>query len=240
MHRTRLRATIAGAAGLLLALPAAAQPPAAAASELYHIHVVQAAPGKLGELIETYLKGPAPEAGDPQVDPFVLRHREGGEWDLVVITPLGADYAATAAAPPPAVQKFNETVAGLAAWHADTLAAGPPWAAVQKALLPTRSAAPAVFVVSDYRSLPGHRPQLRQTLDRIAADSAGRSAVFTHVEGSPWNFFTVTRHDSWAAMGEATQPVPSGQADVGMDLRQHLAVHHDTVAVYVGGGEARR
>jgi hypothetical protein len=221
-------------------MPVAAQPPAAPARELYHIHVVQAAPGKLPELIDTYLKGPGPRPGDPQVDPLILRHREGAEWDVVVITPVGADYSATAEAPPPEVLKFNETVAGLAAWHSDTIAAGPPWTVVQQALVPTRSAQPAVFVVSDYRSLPGHRPQLRRTLDQIAAASPGRSAVFSHVEGAAWNFFTVTRYDSWAAMGESTQPGASAQPDLGLDLRQHLAVHHDTVAVYVGGGEARR
>ena len=32
----------------------------AAAPELYHIHVVQAAPGKLTELIDAYRNGPAP------------------------------------------------------------------------------------------------------------------------------------------------------------------------------------
>jgi hypothetical protein len=239
MHRTCLRVTIGAAVWVLQAGPAPAQPPGPP-PELYHIHVVQAAAGKLPELIDAYLKGPGPRPGDPQVDPLILRHREGGEWDLIVITPVGADYSATAEAPPPPVQQFNDTVAGLAAWHADTVALGPAWTVVQQALLPTRSAAPAVFVVSDYRSLAGHRRQLRQTLDRIAAASAGRTAVFTHVEGAPWNYLTVTRHDSWAAVGESTQPGAGAQPDLGLELRQHLAVHHDTIAMYVGGGEARR
>ena len=235
MHR-RLRGILAGAVCALLATATAAQE---AAPELYHIHVVQAAAGKLPALIDTYLKGPGPRPGDPQVDPFVFRHREGGAWDVVVLTPVGADYVATAEAPPPPVQQFNDTVAGLAASHADTLAVGPPWSVVQRALLPTRSAARAVFVVSEYRCLPGHRAQLRQTLDRIAAASAGRTTIFTHVDGASWNFLTITRHDSWAAIGETTQPAP-GQADLGLELREHLAEHHDTIADYVGGGEARR
>ena len=239
MSARDLRGILPGAACLLLAAPADAQPAAAPAPELYHIHMVQAAPGKLPELIETYLKGPGPRPGDPQVDPLILRHREGGDWDLVVITPVGPDYTANAEVPPPPVQKFNETVAGLASWHADTLAAGPAWSLVQPALLPTRSAAPAVFVVSDYRALPGHRQQLRQALDGLAQASPGKSVVFTHVDGAAWNFLTVTRFDSWAAVGDTTQPAPAGP-DVGMQLREHVALHHDTIAMYVGGGEARR
>jgi hypothetical protein len=237
MNARDLRGILAGAA-CLLAARAGAQT-AAPAPELYHIHMVQAAPGKLPELIETYLHGPGARPGDPQVDPLILRHREGGDWDLVVITPVGADYTATAEVPPPPVQKFNETVAGLAAWHADTLAAGPAWSLVQPALLPTRSAAPAVFVVSDYRARPGHRQQLRQTLEGLAQAGPGKSVVFTHVDGASWNFLTVTRYDSWAAVGDTTQPAPGGP-DVGVQLREHLALHHDTIAMYVGGGEARK
>ncbi len=72
----------------------------------------------------------------------------------------------------------------LSDWHSDTFVTGPAWAVVQKALVPAKDAQ-TVYVVSDYRSLAGHRPQLRQTLDRNATDTPGRSVLFAHVEGAP-------------------------------------------------------
>lgn len=211
------------------------------ALELYHIHVSKAAPGKLPQLIDVYQKGPAPEAGQPQVTPIILRHREGGEWDLITITPLGKQITLTASDPPQAVQDYFARLGPLSDWHGDTFVVGPSWAVVQKALLPAKDAQP-VYVVSDYRSLPGHRTQLRQILDRNAQDTPGRSVLFAHVEGAPWNFLSVTSYDSWAAVGAPPPQPASGtpRQEPGLDLREHMAVHHDTIAVYVSGGQPIR
>src|SRR5688500_20359374 len=111
---------------VLTAAIAVAQQPAqqtvaqAPALELYHIHVSKAAPGKLTQLIDAYQKGPAPEANEPQVTPIIMRHREGGEWDLITITPLGKQITLTASAPSQAVQDFNTRLQPLSDWHADT------------------------------------------------------------------------------------------------------------------------
>jgi len=213
----------------------------AAASELYHIHVVQAAPGQLTQLIDAYRNGAAPAASEPQFTPIILRHREGSEWDLIVITPLGKQTTISAAPLPQAVQDANQRRQPLTAWHGDTFATGPSWAVVQKALVPAKGEEP-VYVVSDLRSLPGHRPQLRQVLDRNAQDTPGRSVLFAHAEGAPWNFLTVTRYDSWAALGAPPPPPQAGAArqDAGLPIREHLAVHHDTITVYVSGGQPIR
>ncbi len=212
----------------------------AAAPELYHIHVVQAAPGQLTQLIDAYKNGPAPEANEPQFTPIILRHREGSEWDLIVITPLGKQTTISAAPPPQAVQDYYQRLQPLSGWHGDTFATGPSWAEVQKALVPGKGEQ-AVYVVSDYRSTAGHRSQLRQVLDRNAQDTPGRGVIFTHAEGAPWNFLTVDRYDSWAAI-DAPPPQRAGEAarDAGLALREHTAVHHDTVVVYVSGGQPIR
>ena len=238
--------TVIGAtlAGTVLAQAPPPQPAAAAqAVELYHLHFAKAAAGKLPALIDAYKHGPAPDKGDPQVDPIILRHREGGEWDLAVITPLGQDHTLRTDVPLPSeVQAFNQRVAPITDWHADSFVVGPPWDAVRPALVPSSGAQSAVYIVSDYRSLPGHRPQLRQTLDALAKDAAGRSVLFSHAEGGPWNFVDVVRYDSWADLGQQGAPPgrPAPQPEAGLQLREHMAVHHDTVAVYVGGGEARK
>lgn len=213
----------------------------APALELYHIHVSKAAPGKLTQLIDAYQNAPAPQASQPQITPIILRHREGGEWDLITITPLGKQTTLTATAPPQAVQDFFTRLGPLSDWHGDTFAVGPSWAIVQKALVPAKDAQ-AVYVVSDYRSLAGHRPQLRQILDRNAQDTPGRSVLFAHVEGAPWNFLTVTSYDSWNAIGAPPPQPASGTSrlEPGLELREHMAVHHDTIAVYVSGGQPIR
>src|SRR5688500_14307941 len=124
---------------LLTAAISVTQQPAAQqqapALELYHIHFSKAAPGKLTQLIDAYQKAPAPAANEPQVTPIIMRHREGGEWDLIVITPLGKQITLTASAPSQAVQDFNTRLQPLSDWHADTFVTGPAWAVVQKALV---------------------------------------------------------------------------------------------------------
>lgn len=208
-------------------------------SELYHIHVVKAAPGKLPQLISEYKNEPGPQEGQPQASPVILRHREGSEWDLIEITPLGKETTISAQPPSKAVQEYRERLWGLAAWHGDTFAVGPAWATVQKVLVPEGNAQQAVYVVSDYRALSGHRRQLREVLDGNAEQTPGRAVIFSHVEGAPWNLLMVTRYDSWADLGADTQP-QAGQQEPGLAIREHLAVHHDTICTYVSGGEAIR
>src|SRR5436309_1813570 len=112
MSSTRVRAMLAGVVCLAWITPAFAQQPSqpAAPQEIYHVHVVKAAAGKLPDLIEAYKNVPGPDPGDPQVTPIVLRHREGGEWDLIVITPRGKEHTLRSDAPPQKVLDFNQRV----------------------------------------------------------------------------------------------------------------------------------
>ena len=248
MKKTYVRSGIPlVAAFLLTATISTAQQPAqpqsqqpAPALELYHVHISKAAPGKLTQLIDAYKNGPAPAADEPQITPIILRHRDGDEWDLITITPLGKRVTLSADAPPQATQDYYQRLAPLSDWHNDTFVVGPSWAVVQKALVVAKGE--PVYIVTDYRALPGHRPQLRQVLDRNAQDTPGRSVLFAHVEGASWNFLNVTRYDSWAEMG-APPPQPAAGAapqDQGLAMRDHAAVHHDTIAIYVSGGQPIR
>ncbi len=227
---------------LLTATISIAQQPAQPQSqqpvlELYHIHISKAAPGKLTQLIDAYKNGPAPAANEPQFSPIILRHRDGDEWDLIAITPLGKQVTLSASAPPQAIQDYYQRLGPLSDWHNDTFVVGPSWAIVQKALVVAKGE--PVYIVTDYRSLPGHRAELRQVLDRNAQDTPGRNVLFAHVEGASWNFLNVTRYDSWAEMG-APPPQPAAGAarqEAGLAMRDHMAVHHDTIAIYVSGGQ---
>jgi hypothetical protein len=244
MRKAQLTIILVGTFFLLSVGPsntsAQSQSQQAAASELYHIHIAKAAPGKLPQLIEAYNNSPAPEANEPQFRPIILRHREGSEWDLISITPLGRQVTISADVPPQAVQDYYQRVAPLTDWHTDTFVVGPSWAVVQKALLVAKGE--PIYIVTDYRSLPGHRTQLRQVLDRGAQETPDRNVLFAHVEGSSWNFLGITRYDSWAEMGAPPPQAPAGTAvqDQGLAMREHLAAHHDTIAVFVSGGQAIR
>jgi hypothetical protein len=239
--KKRLRSGIPFVAAVLLtATTAVAQQPAqpqAPALELYHIHISKAAPGKLPQLIEAYKSAPAPAADEPQVTPIILRHRDGDEWDLIRITPLGKQVTLSASASPQAIEDYYQRVRPLTDWHNDTFVVGPSWAIVQKALVVAKGE--PVYVVTDYRALPGHREQLRAVLDRNAQDTPGRNVLFAHVEGAAWNFLNITRYDSWAEVGAPPPAPPAGTQpqDQGLAIRDHMAVHHDTIAIFVSGGQ---
>ena len=92
-----------------------------------------------------------------------------------------------------------------------------------------------VYIIGDYMAAAGHRGALRQVLDKIAAESPGRSLLFSHVEGAPWNFLTIQRYDSWQQVAEdedkaMAQSKGDASSDRGVQMRDHLAVHHDTFA----------
>ncbi|MGE5359157.1 MAG: hypothetical protein ACM3NQ_09070 [Bacteroidales bacterium] len=234
--------------------------------ELYHVLIVKAAPGKLRDMIDAYLNAPAdPNASAP---PLLLRHVEGDDWDLLVLTPLGKEDKLTLAAPSAAEQQFIQRVRPLAARHTDTFAAGPRWTdtlaalsggVTDSAVVPTsgssaprettsgRSAAPdkSVYIVTTYRALPGHRDQLEQTVRKLAALNPGRMVTLAHMEGAPWDLLTVERYDSWATLADdeanpnmqtlRTQGFSSPDGP-SFELREHMAEHHDTIAVRVKGG----
>jgi hypothetical protein len=233
------------------------QPSASAGTqELYHVHFAKAAPGKLREMIDGYLSAPAdPNASAP---PLVLRHVEGDDWDLLVLTPLGKEDKLTAAVPSAADQQFIQRMRPLRALHSDTFAIGPAWTEARtelnvstsnSAVVPTSGSSAAadkpVYIVTTYRALPGHRDQLEEVLRKMAALNPGSRVTLQHMEGSPWDLVSVDRFNSWTAFAdnEANPDMQKLRAQgftsadgPSLALREHMAEHHDTIAVKVDGG----
>lgn len=219
-------------AGLVFASAtgAAAQTPSAQASrtDVYHVHLVKAAPGQAAALGKE-LSTPDPSQSMP--DHFVvLRHQEGDDWDYAVIQHLG--QKATVAIPPAAAAG-----ADLRTSHTDTFVSGPSWADFTREMGVGGSGKPgAIYVLGFHRAVPGHRPQLEQALNQpaAAASKIETGAVFLqHLEGSDWQFLTITRYNSWqdlaidrAAAAADRASAPGGWADI----RQHSASHRDTIA----------
>src|SRR5271157_4907965 len=115
-----------GLAVAMLSCAAAAQT-TPARTDVYHVHVAAAAPGKAAQLGD-YLKTPDPNS--PMPGHFlVLRHQDGSEWDYVVITHMGTKATvSTGGTATPASAR------DLFAWHGDTYVSGPAWPEFVKAM----------------------------------------------------------------------------------------------------------
>lgn len=211
--------------------------PAPPAHEIYRIHFFKAAPGKLPDLMDSYLSLPAPPTGH---GPLIFRHQSGDDWDLLVIYSQGVQ-AHIDASPnyTEAQRKLRERVMSDYIWHTDTYASGPPLAEVEKALAVPKGAKGGLYLVEDYTALNGHVQQLENVLIRDMASARANSAVrFDHVQGAPWDFLVMYRYASWQEYATAeTDPAADDlarkqgfkdAADVGLALRQHMAAHHDT------------
>ena len=227
--------------------PASSQ--SAASTHLYHLTAFRAALGRTAELRKLLSTPSSPNPLNPDFA-VVFRHREGHEWDFLLVEHIGEKLNVDlSAAPPP---QPDTPLSQLAAWHGDTLAAGPPLDDFRRVLNLQATAGQggvkAVYIISDYMAAPGHRGKLRSTLDQIASQTPGRSVTLTHVEGAPWTFLTITRYDSWQQFAkeqesedaeEAKDPSAPGMA---LSLREHMTMHHDTlvtVAAVHGPSAAR-
>ncbi|HEV8723000.1 MAG TPA: hypothetical protein VGW77_20485, partial [Candidatus Binatia bacterium] len=110
---------------------------AAEPTYLYKTKLVQAAPGKLLEVIDLLKASQAgyKNAGDEQ--PMLMRHSQGDHWDLLILIPMKsyADYY-SAERIAKRMQIFRDTQARLdelITWQEDVFVYGPPLADLRKA-----------------------------------------------------------------------------------------------------------
>ncbi len=216
----------------------AGSPAASGRSDIYQVYFVKAAPGKAADLLNA-LKNPPADTVMP-THALVLRHLEGDDWDFAVIQHVGPKATIEPSATPFAPERE------LRAWHNDNYVQGPSWAEFSKAMgigQPQAGSAPAgndVYIVGAYVGAAGHRAQLEETLKRVIVSSPrpGDSVLLQHLEGSPWDYLHITRYNGWKDLA-AQQEDPDTQArerkaglaqDAGLELRAHMASHHDTIA----------
>jgi hypothetical protein len=205
-----------------VASSAHAQAPAAA-TDIYHVMFVKAAPGQAAALAKDLLQV---DPKDPMGSHFLLlRHQEGADWDYCVIAHVGTrasvELNPTAPTPGPATR----------AWHDDTYVSGPSWGAFQKLMGITASTGNPVFIVSTHRAVPGHRDQLLASLSAPNTGSKVTSGnvVLTHLQGGSWQFLSLTKYDSWQDLATDRSSAAGGGAGW-LENRQHSASHSDTIA----------
>jgi hypothetical protein len=224
---------------------------AAPSQYLYKVTLVQAAPGKLVELIDLYktrataLKAVGDEA------PLWMRHSQGDHWDLMVLYPMGSyiDYYS-----PERSQKrrstedsllsLQEKLRGDIAWQEDLFVQGPPIEELRKAF-----ASGAFFHVEMFQSSPGKFAELYREREMENAYAKAikepENLIFVRDQGAAWDIFTIgvfrdLRHYAESADVPAKDQEAAAKAagfespsQIGPYLRQFIRMHHDTLAVAV-------
>ena len=248
-----------------LGAAAAGQAPAAppdTGSYLYRFVIVQAAPGRLLDLIELYRsRMPVVTAGGDEL-PFIVRHSQGDHWDLCIIYPSGSftEYysrervarrtaAADASGLPNA--EFARRFYSMVAWHEDLYAEGPPLE-VFKAHI--RGAGLAHFEM--LLALAGKREELikERQMENVFNRERGRGGtlIFVHDQGAAWDVITLGVYRDWRHYGE-TENIPAEVSAaaavkagfqspdaIGPYMRTLISTHRDTLGPILPIGMAAR
>ncbi len=219
---------------------------------LYRTMLVRAAPGALIELIDAFRARSSfyEAAGDHP--PFMMRHRQGDQWDLMLIFPMGAGFAdyyspARVSRRRAAGERLGSSAEFVArlrpvvAWKEELYVTGPAVVEVDRVL---RSG--DFYHVEMFIALPGKYEELRRERQMentyLAALDRPQNLIFEREAGAAWDMFTVGVYEDiqhFAASGaippereeEAARMAGFEGADrIGTYLRTLIDSHHDTLA----------
>jgi hypothetical protein len=215
---------------------------------LYKVSLVQAAPGKLPELIELYKARFAElkAAGDEL--PLWMRHSQGDHWDLMILFPVASYshyYQPDRIGRRSKIEDAEDTrMREHIAWQEDLFAYGPPVAELRKAFNDG-----GFFHVEMFISLPGKFADLYKEREMENAYAKAlkepKNFIFTRDQGAAWDLFTIgvfrdLKHYAESADVPAKDQQAAAKlagfespAQIGPYLRQFIREHHDTLAVAV-------
>ena len=250
---TLLTAVVVGSAPAPVAASDAASSDSAADGdrELYRVLTIRAAPGEFAVWLDRCdeIRSAYERRGD--APPFVLRHTQGDQWDLMFIEPWGSyqEYL-----DPKRVAKRESATAEMTllrrwlddapAFREDLFALGPP-----RAKLETLFAENRFYHVEMFHALPYRKADLlyqrRMENDYLARTGQRTNTIWVGLFGSDVDVFTIGFHPDHAAfaagstMSEEERDAAARKAGFeGLDhiapyLRSLITKHHDTLAVPV-------
>jgi hypothetical protein len=236
---------------LLLPMLVVVTPVAAASTPtyLYDAKLVQAAPGKLLELIDLYKARVASLQAGGDEPPLWMRHSQGDRWDLMLLFPMGsyAEYyrmdriARRAKAEP---SEFRERLAADIYWQEDVFVNGPGLDELRKAF-----AGAAFFHVEMFQALPGRGLDLYKEREMenayLRTLQEPDNFIFVRDQGAAWDLFTVGCYRNLKHYAESADVPQKDQeaaakaagfedaAHIGPFLRTLISAHHDTLAVAI-------
>ena len=244
-----LRVTALIAFVLLMAAPGRAQQ--LEGEYLYQVTTLRADVGKLSELLDwtAGMKSSSyyEDAGDRP--PFVMRHSQGDQWDLLIIAPMESwtkhhSRSATKRREKAHAKYADEIAAGyaLVGFSEDLFAYGPPLLEIERAY-----AGNDFFHIEMFEAGPGKAGELLQQRRMenayLAATGQTPNMIFRRAAGSDVDVFTIGFHESLQAFAA---PAPASdeekeaaakaagfktRADISFYLRSLISGHHDTLAV---------
>ena len=215
---------------------------------LYKVSLVQAAPGKLPDLIELYKTHFAELKSAGDEPPLWMRHSQGDHWDLMILYPMGnyTEYYQTERVAKRGKVDLRVAVLmpQLIAWQEDLFVYGPPVTELRKAF-----GAGGFFHVEMFISLPGKFAGLYKEREMENAYARAlkepENFIFVRDQGAAWDLFTIgvfrdLKHYAESADVPAKEQQAAAKAagfespsQIGPYLRQFIREHHDTLAVGV-------
>lgn len=213
---------------LLATLALAAAPHAADSASLYRILMLRAAPGRLLEVIDLVKQAPA--------HPYIMRHSQGDQWDLLLVIPMESDRVT------PAFDARLETeLQARVAWEEEVFVAGPPNDRVRAAF-----ASGDFYHIEMHIAVAGKQADLykEREMENAYERVLGRpeDVIFTRIAGAAWDVVTIgTFRDikHYAESADIPQPRQDSAARaagyatadaIGPYLRTLISSHHDTLA----------
>jgi hypothetical protein len=215
---------------------------------LYQAKFVQAAPGKLLELIELIkVKTPDYSASGDEA-PLWFRHSQGDRWDLMLLFPLGSYSEYYRADRVVNRRKLDETFLPkfkeLVVWQEDLFVYGPQLTELRAAF--SRA---AFFHLEIFHSLPGKREELYREREMENAYQRAlkrpENFIFVRDQGASWDLFTLGTYRDLKHYAESVD-IPEkqqeaaareagfqGAARIGPYLRTLISDHHDTLGVAI-------
>jgi hypothetical protein len=229
---------------LTLLLLTSSSAAAADTSYLYKTTLVQAAPGRILEVIDLYKAAIAQSKDQP---PLWMRHSQGDHWDLLLLFPVKSydeyysrELVARRKAQQAAWSKVNDAIA----WQEDVFVYGPPPAELRATF-----AASSFFHVEMFHALAGKQTELikEREMENAYLKTLKRpeNFIFVRDQGASWDVFTIGAYRDLkhfaesAGIPEADQEAAAKAAGfpaanrIGPYLRTLIASHHDTLAVTV-------
>lgn len=216
----------------------------------YRVTTVRAASGEFSNLLDALRRWRASGNIDAKLAPMIMRHSQGDQWDLMIVTPMpgiGDDLITGAAGSGSAIHPyFAETglPGQLLAFEEDVFAYGPELATVRAAY-----DANGLFHIEMFKAAPGMVAKLteqRRMENRyLVATGQVPNMIFRRAAGSDVDVFTIGFHKSLESFAS---PAPANdsakekaakdagfkdRADISFYLRSLISSHHDTLAVVV-------
>jgi len=216
---------------------------------LYKASLIQAAPGKLLELIDLEKKMVAEaqiSAGDAA--PMWMRHSQGDRWDLLILYPVGSYgeyYEPKRSAKREELQrKWRDALRQSIAWQEDVFVTGPQFDAVHKSC-----DGAGLFHVEMFQALPGKHEELikQREMENTYAHALRlpENLIFVRDQGAAWDVFTVGCYRNLKHYAEGSDLNPAdtqvaakaagfdSSAAIGPYLRTLISLHRDTLAVAI-------